>query len=88
MLGETLPCISEDDNKYDKTAVAVMYNNRVSGRVPKTLSCIFTKFLLKVAICAKVTGPILDWGYGLEVPVNYIFQCDKDSLNELVADIT
>ena len=88
VLGETLSCIPEDDNKYDKTAVDVMYNNRVSGYVPKTLSGIFTKFLLKGAICAKVTGPILDRGYGLEVPVNYIFYGDKDSVDELVADIS
>ena len=88
VLGETLSCIPEEDNKYDKTAVAVMYNNRVSGHVPQTLSGIFTKFLLKGTICAKVTGPTIDSGYGLEVPVNYMFYGDKDSIDELVADIS
>ena len=44
VLGEVLSCISEEDNKYDKTAVAIMHRNQVVGHVPKTLSSIFTGY--------------------------------------------
>ena len=74
MLGDTVICVAEPNNKYDKTAVATLINNRICGHVPAGLSTIFARFLnSQGSIHAKVVGNVIDRGYGLEVPVEYIF---------------
>ena len=89
LVGDILSCLSESDNKYDQAAaVAVMSHNQIAGHVPTVLSGIFTKFLLTGSISAKVTGSLLDRGYGLEVPTDYIFYGNKECIDELVADIS
>ena len=69
-----LTCQREEENKYDPSAVAVMFENRVAGHVPSEVSHIFTEFLHGGgSIDAKITGKIVNRGYGLEVPVDYLF---------------
>ena len=73
---DSLVCKAEPNSKYDKTAVVVVLpNNQVTGHVPRNLSSIFTRFLASQGskIHAEVVGEVIDRGYGLEVPVDYIF---------------
>ena len=69
-----LTCQREEENKYDPSAVSVIFENRVAGHVPKEISHILTEFLHGGgSIDAKITGKIVNRGYGLEVPVDYLF---------------
>ena len=68
---------SESENQHDKFAVAILLEENVVGHVPINLSKIFHQFL-KISNCTigcKVTGKrvSLGAGYGLEIPVQYIF---------------
>ena len=84
MLGDVVRCIAEPNNKHDPTAVATVRDNYICGHVPRELSYIFTKFLSsRGTIHAKVTGGIIDRGYGLEVPVEYMFNGHALELQKL-----
>ena len=87
---DSLVCVTEQNNKFDETAVAVMHNNRMTGHVPRNLSGAFTKFLTSQdggTITAKVAGLVIDRGLGLEVPVDYKFYGMKQSLCDLLENI-
>lgn len=77
-VGDENICLkSENDNEHDKFAVAVLFEERVVGHVPKNLSKLFNQFL-KIPNCTigcKVTGKRVNRGagYGLEIPVQYRF---------------
>ena len=76
-----LTCQREEENKYDPSAVSVIFENRVAGHVPREVSHIFTEFLHGGgSIDAKITGTIVNRGYGLEVPVDYHFIGPKTSI--------
>ena len=67
----------ENENQHDKFAVAVVYDERVVGHVPKNLSKVFNQFM-KISNCTiecKVTGKRVNRGagYGLEITVQYTF---------------
>ena len=68
----------EKGNKYDPHAVAITKNNVVVGGVPQNKCDHFWKFssLSKTWIHAWVLGKKFDRGagYGLEIPVRFIFQ--------------
>ena len=81
-IGEDcLLCVLETDNIVDPDAVAIhrddMVNTRVVGHVPLNYAPIFNKFLSlpnhHIRCC--VTGKRMNrgGGFGLEVPVDYIF---------------
>ena len=90
-LGDILPCMREEDNEYTATAIAIMSNtNQVVGHVPRNLSSAFTEFLVSpnvTTIDAKVVGSVIDCGYGLEIPVEYIFHGNRSDLSELLKNI-
>ena len=63
--------------QHDKFAVAILLEEKVVGHVPINLSKIFHEFL-QIPNCTtgcKVTGKRVNRGagYGLEIPVQYIF---------------
>ena len=77
-VGDENFCLkSESENQHDKFAVAILLEEKVVGHVPINLSKIFHQFL-KIPNCTigcKVTGKRVNRvaGYGLEIPVQYIF---------------
>ena len=88
----TLICIKETNNRYDETAVAVVISNKdnqVAGYVPKSLSSVFTKFLStpRGIITVKVVDSVIDRGFGLEIPVDYIFHSNHCDILELLENI-
>ena len=86
--GMKLDCLREYDNEYDATAVMIMYNDRIAGYVPRNLSGLFTHFLNNNGmITAEVVGSVIDRGYGLEVPVNYIFNGNEQCIYEMKYEI-
>ena len=85
---ESLVCVTEPNNKFDGTAVALLHNERMADHVPRNFSGAFTKFLTSGGtITAKVADSVIDRGFGLEVPVDYIFSGMKQSLCDLIEDI-
>ena len=76
--GESLICRKEKENEYDPHAVAITRNNVVVGRVPQNICDHFWKFLSlpKTSIHPRVLGKTVNpgTGYGLEIPVCFIFQ--------------
>ena len=79
MIGdESLFCRKEKGNEHDPHAVAVTRNNFVVGCVPQNICDHFWTFLSlpKTLIHARVLGKRVNRGagYGLEVPVCFIFQ--------------
>ena len=65
----------EEDNKHDDFAVAIKFEDRIVGHVPKNLSKIMNRFT-KIPSCSlrcKVTGKRVNRGagYELEIPVVY-----------------
>ena len=87
IFGDMLTCIPENDNKYDNTAVAVMYADKLAGHLPRSLSSTFSKFLSDGTITARISGIVVDQGYGLEIPVTYIFNGNRQSLYKLIASV-
>ena len=75
---ESLICRKEKRNEYDSHAVAITRNNIVVGHVPQNICDHFWKFLFlpKTSIRAGVLGKRVNRGagYGLEIPVCFIFQ--------------
>ena len=77
-VGDENFCLkSENENQYDKFALAIVLEERIVGYVPKNLSEIFHQFM-KIPNCTigcKVTGKRVNRGagYGLEIPVQYRF---------------
>ena len=67
IFGNKLQCVCmENDDE------AVFNAGEIVGYVSQRLSNIFTKFLHSGTINARITGAIIDRGYGLEVPVDYM----------------
>ena len=75
---ESLICRKEKGNEYDLHAMAITRNNVIVGRVPQNICDHFWKFLSfpKKAIRARILGKRVYRcaGYGLEIPVCFIFQ--------------
>ena len=72
---ENLELVPEEDNEHDDFAVAIKFEDRIVGHVPKNLSKIKNRFT-KIPSCSlrcKVTGKRVNRGagYGLEIPVVY-----------------
>lgn len=72
---ENLELVPEEDNEHDDFAVAIKFEDRIVGHVPKNLSKIMNRFT-KIPSCSlrcKVTGKRVNRGagYGLEIPVVY-----------------
>ena len=72
---ENLDLVPEEDNKHDDFAVAIKFEDRIVGHVPKNLSKIMSRFT-KIPSCSlrcKVTGKRVNRGagYGLEIPFVY-----------------
>ena len=67
----------EDENKYDKNAVAVLIDRITFGDIPKNLSQTSKGFLTlpNCTIKCTVTGKRVNHGagFGLEIPVNFKF---------------
>ena len=72
---ENLELVPEEDNEDDDFAVAIKFEDRIVGHVPKNLSKIMNRFT-KITSCSlrwKVTGKRVNRGagYGLEIPIVY-----------------
>ena len=72
---ENLELVPEEDYEHDDFVVAIEFEDRIVGHVPKNLSKIMNSFT-KIASCSlrcKVTGKRVnrEAGYGLEIPVVY-----------------
>lgn len=72
---EDFTFVNENDNQYDQFAIAVTFEGRTVGHVPKNLSKILNRFT-KIPSCelkCRVTGKRVNRGagYGLEIPVSY-----------------
>ena len=72
---ENLELVPDKDNEHDDFAVAIKFEDRIVGHVPKNLSNIMNRFT-KIPSCSlrcKVTGKRVNRGagYGLEIPVVY-----------------
>ena len=96
-IGEDcLVCVPETDNIVDPDAVAIhrddMVNTRVVGNVPLNYAPIFNKFLSlrnhHIRCC--VTGKRMNrgGGFGLEVPVDYIFYGKEKAIKWLLSRIS
>ena len=79
IFGNMLPCVCIE-NDY----VAVFNAGKIAGYVPQRLSNIFTKFLHSGTINARIAGAVIDRGYGLEIPVDYIFHGEKERLHKII----
>ena len=96
-IGEdSLFCIPETDNIVDPDAVAIqkddMVNTPIVGHVPLNYAPIFKRFLSlpNHHIRCRVTGKRVNrgGGFGLEVPVDYIFLGDKKAIKWLASRIS
>ena len=77
-VGDEQFCLkSENENRHDKFAVAIVLEERIVGHVPKNLSKIFHQFMKipNSTIGCKLIGKRVnrEAGYGLEIPVQYRF---------------
>ena len=67
-------CEPRDENRYFPPSVVAVFNNMICGQVPRELTDVFIRFLKSQGtIHAEVKGDVVDRGYGLEVPVDYVF---------------
>ena len=85
LVGDENFCLkSENENQHGNFAVAIVLEGRIVGHVPKNLSKIFHQFIkaLNGYIGWKVTVKLVNLGigYGLEIPVQYIFICAEKSV--------
>ena len=74
-----LPCVCTENND-----VAVFNAAEIVAYVPQRLSNIFRKFLHSGTINVRIAGAVIDRGYGLEIPVDYIFHGDKQRLLKII----
>ena len=81
VYGDMLSCIRMDD------FVAVMFINQVVGRIPEHLAKTFLWFLEKGTIHVRIAGALTGCGYGMKIPVDYIFKGDNLHLSRLVDDL-
>ena len=65
----------------------VIYDDCEVGEVPKNISNIFMKFLENGTIHARIAGTLFDRGYGLEIPVDFIFNGNRRGIDELLENI-
>ena len=85
---DSLRCKREDDNIHNENALAVIHSNyigpRVVGHVPFLYSSTFKKFLslqnhtMRVLVTGKRINRVA--GYGLEIPVEYVFNGNEKAL--------
>ena len=67
-------CVPRDENRYFPPSVVTVFNHMICGQVPRELTDVFIRFLKSEGtIHAEVKGDVVDRGYGLEVPVVYVF---------------
>ena len=80
-FGDMLSCVSIKDGK-----LALVHANEVVGYVPLHLVDKFSKFLRNGNIKARIAGAVICvcCKNGLEIPVDYIFYGEKDSLYKLI----
>ena len=72
---ENLELVPEEDNEHNDFAVAIKFEDRIAGHVPKSPSKIMNRFT-NIPSCSlryKVTGKRVNRGagYGFEIPVMY-----------------
>ena len=83
IYGEMLSCIQMDGKDF----VAVMFISQVVGRVPQSLTHAFLQFLENGSIHVRIAGTVIDCGYGLQIPADYIFEGDNLHLSKLVEEV-
>ena len=86
-IGEVLHCEAENDNEFDKNAVALKNENgHVVGHIPIELSKVFVKFLQNYGeIEGECIGSryILGKGNGMKLPIDYRFIGNEAHLMDL-----
>jgi hypothetical protein len=81
--GELLNVETEQNNNFDRHAVAVIRNGSIVGHVPREFSRITAYFLMRGGkVTAEVTGH-RRYGNGLEVPCVYTFTGQKKLVAKL-----
>ena len=82
-IGEQLSLPAEENNCFDKHAVAVVKDGEVVGHIPRNISRISWYFLKGGG---SITAEIVDrrrFGLGLEVPCIYTFTGPKKMIDKL-----
>lgn len=83
-IGETLECVTEDNNPYDKNAVAVLRDGEVIGHIPRTNSKVCRFFLSRGGqITVVVLGKRENKGVGLQIPALYKFVGQNGDITKL-----
>ena len=80
-IGEQLSLQAEENNCFDKHAVAVVKDGEVAGHIPRNISRISWYFLKRGG---SITAEITDrrrFGLGLEVPRIYTFTGSKKMID-------
>ena len=80
IFGNILPCVCIENDE-----VAVFNTGEIVAYVPPRLSNIFRKFLHSGTINVRIAGAVIDQGYGLEIPVDYIFHGNRQRLLKIIA---
>ena len=72
-IGETLNCVRQTGNRFDRYAVAVIKNDTIVGHLPKKLSRVFSLFIrrggtiqCRITGCRKYSSDLRQGG--LEIP--------------------
>ena len=79
IFGDMLPCVCIENDD-----VAVFNAGEIVGYVPQRLSNLFTELLYSGTINVRIAGAVIDRGYGLEMPVDYMFHGDKHRLYKII----
>ena len=90
-IGEELCCEVEEDNTFDRYAVAVTKDERVVGHVPRELARICYFFLKKqhsTMTCTVTDKRRPSDGKGLVVPCIYIFNGKERHVQKLISCFT
>ena len=81
--GDMLSCIWRDGDNF----VAVMFIDQIVGRVPQSLTNAFLQFLKNGSIHVRIAGTVIECVYGIQIPVDYIFNGDKQCLSRLIDEL-
>ena len=80
--GDMLSCMSVEGGD-----VAVMNTDKIVGLIPQSLTNAFQEFLHHGTIHARIAGAAVNGLSGLQIPVDYMFNGNKQCLYNLIDDV-
>ena len=84
-IGDILTCELEENNRFDKHAVALKKGSTTVGHVPRSISKTFYHFIRRGgAVTGVVEGKHENNGVGLEIPATYVFIGDSNDTHKLI----